>query len=366
MVKISPSLFQFKSSELARAVKKISHADLIHIDVTDGTFVGQDKASLFYDPAKLKAVQANSDVPLDVHLMVEDPLTDLEKYAALSPRPEYISFHIEATTKSGQDPKAVIKKIRSYGIKPAIAVNPATSLAEIKGLLKSLDMVLLMSVVPGLPGQSYISDVNDKIIELKGMIDEKGLETLIQVDGGIKLENVNIPINAGADVIVSGTGIFSHKSYSPREVIDKMKSVIVLGSDHGGYELKEKIRAYLDNKGIAYKDMGCYDTQSVDYPNYADKVCKPILAGEYKRGMLFCGTGIGISIRANRYNGIRAALVHNEKTAKLAAEHNNANVLVMGGRTTSVQMAKKMFDAWYTTKFEERHQRRLDMLDKKC
>ncbi|MFH1440054.1 MAG: ribose 5-phosphate isomerase B, partial [Candidatus Woesearchaeota archaeon] len=375
MVKISPSLFQFEEQELPEAVKRIPNADLIHIDVTDGGFVRQEHPSLFYDVQKVALLQRHSSVPLDVHLMVINPFVDVDKYAALKPKPEYISFHIE----SSSDPEDVIKKIRKYGIKPAIAVNPRTSLAEIEHLLGKVDMVLLMSVIPGLPGQKYIENTNRRIAQLKTMIDEKGLDTLIEVDGGIKLDNVNYPISAGADVIVSGTGIFSHKKgktidkcFSPEEVIDKMRdvqNVILFGSDHAGYGLKEKLKKYLEEKDIPYKDLGCYNEDSVDYPDYADKVAKAILSGEYQRGVLICGSGIGISIRANRYSGIRAGLCHDENTAEMSRRHNNSNVLVMGGNIVSIQKAKKMFDIWYSTGFDgntrkgERHKRRETKLD---
>jgi ribose 5-phosphate isomerase B len=297
--------------------------------------------------------------------MVVNPLEDIERYATLAPTPRFISFHVE----SKSDPETVIKKIREYGIKPAIALNPATPLSDISGLLDKVDMVLLMSVVPGLPGQGYIESVTDKIAELRGMIFEQGLDTLIEVDGGIKLHNVKYPINAGADVIVSGTGVFSDAGRTPTNVIEEMKRMkrnekLAVASDHGGCALKKQLLEYFDKKGIEYHDFGCPDEKSVDYPVYADYVAKAVQKHEYSRGILVCGTGIGISIRANRYPGIRATLCYNKFTAEMSRKHNNSNVLVMGGRTTSPAKAKTIFNTWYTTEYEGgRHQKRVAMLD---
>ncbi|MBS3121851.1 ribose 5-phosphate isomerase B [Candidatus Woesearchaeota archaeon] len=369
MVKISTSLFTIEKKELVKAVKAASNTNYFHIDVTDGEFVKDAKggASLFYNESHIKIIKSNSTVPLDVHLMIANPLDNIERYAKFYPH--YISFHIEAA----QDPLAVIKKIKLHGVKPAIALNPDTPLSMVEDLLKSVDMVLLMSVVPGKGGQGYIPQVTGKIRQLRKMIDEQGLDTLIEVDGGIKLDNIYLPINACVDIVVSGTGIYApsgheptddYKDLTPKEVIEKMKDILALGSDHGGYKLKESLKKYFDKKGVSYKDFGCYNEESVDYPDYADKAVKEILRKEYNRGVLICGTGIGISIRANRYKGIRAAKCNSVFDAEMSRKHNDANILVLGGRTTSLPSAKKIFDKWYTTEFEGgRHQRRVDKLD---
>lgn len=365
MVKISTSLFTIEKKDLQRAVKAASNTDYFHIDVTDGVFVKDAKggASLFFDESNIQRLRKNSNIPFDVHLMIAEPIKHIQRYAKF--KPKYISFHFEAAP----DPKAVIEEIRSYGVKPAIALNPDTPLSQIEGLVDSVDMVLLMSVVPGKGGQGYIPKVTGKIRQLRKIIDEDGLDTLIEVDGGIKLDNIYLPISAGADVIVSGTGIYNPKeeyiNLTPTEVIEKMKNVLALGSDHGGYKLKESLKKYFEKKSIAYKDFGCYSEESVDYPDYADKVVKEILRKEYRRGILICGTGIGISIRANRYHGIRAAKCNSVFDAEMSRKHNDANILVIGERTTSSALARKIFDAWYTTLFEGgRHQRRVNKLDK--
>ena len=140
---------------------------------------------------------------------------------------------------------------------------------------------------------------------------------------------------------------------------------LVVGSDHGGFDLKNDILTFLQSKsGIQFEDVGTYSSESVDYPDFADKVVQSILKGDADRGVLVCGTGIGISIKANRYKGIRAALVYDAFTAEMAKAHNNANILCFGGRTTSIDIVKLCLDTWMKTIYEGgRHQRRLDKLD---
>ena len=107
---------------------------------------------------------------------------------------------------------------------------------------------------------------------------------------------------------------------------------IAIGSDHGGYELKEHLKYFLEENNISFKDLGCYSLESVDYPDYAQKVALSVLNEDYDYGILICGTGIGISIAANKVNGIRAALCTSTHMSTMAREHNNANILCLGGR----------------------------------
>ncbi|SRR6056297_3344410 len=139
--------------------------------------------------------------------------------------------------------------------------------------------------------------------------------------------------------------------------------MLAIGSDHGGYELKQAIIELLQERGIAYRDMGTSGDESVDYPDFADKVARAVTAGEARAGILICGTGIGMSISANKRAGIRAALVHDSYTARMAREHNDANILVMGGRVLSSDLAKQIVAVWLDSDYEGgRHQRRLDKI----
>jgi ribose 5-phosphate isomerase B len=141
--------------------------------------------------------------------------------------------------------------------------------------------------------------------------------------------------------------------------------MIALGCDHGGFELKSEIIKYLESEGIEYKDFGTYNTDSCDYPIYGKAVAESVAKGECEKGILICGTGIGISIAANKVKGIRAALCHDVFSAKATREHNNANVLAMGGRVIGVGPAIEVVKAFLGTEFsnDERHIRRISMLE---
>ncbi|MDD7218690.1 MAG: ribose 5-phosphate isomerase B [Clostridia bacterium] len=141
--------------------------------------------------------------------------------------------------------------------------------------------------------------------------------------------------------------------------------MIALGCDHGGYELKQEIKKHLDKEGIPYKDFGCDSTQPVDYPVYAKKVAHAILNKECDKGILICGTGIGISITANKIKGIRAAVCTDCFTAEATRLHNDANILALGGRVVGPGLALKIVDTFLNTPFsgEERHKRRIDQIE---
>ena len=128
--------------------------------------------------------------------------------------------------------------------------------------------------------------------------------------------------------------------------------MIALGSDHGGFELKEHIKEYLTQKGIEYKDYGTYNEGSVDYPDCAAPVCEAVQKKTADCGILVCGTGIGISIAANKHKGIRAALCSDVYSAKMTKQHNNANIICMGGRVIGRELAFMIIDAWLETEFE--------------
>lgn len=139
--------------------------------------------------------------------------------------------------------------------------------------------------------------------------------------------------------------------------------MIVIGSDHGGYELKNHIIKYLEDNNIQYNDIGCYSEESVDYPDIAQKLCAEITAGNAERGILICGTGIGISIAANKIDGIRASVCSDEYSARMCRRHNNANVLCMGGRVVGSELALSITDVYLNEKFEGgRHQKRIDKI----
>ncbi|NMC73635.1 MAG: ribose 5-phosphate isomerase B [Geobacteraceae bacterium] len=139
--------------------------------------------------------------------------------------------------------------------------------------------------------------------------------------------------------------------------------MIALGSDHGGFELKESVKLLLKERGIPFEDLGTNDGNSVDYPDFGEKVARKVSLGEAEKGVLVCGTGIGMSIVANKFPGVRAALVADVYMAKMAKQHNNANILVLGGRVIDENEASEMVATWLDTQFEGgRHQGRLDKI----
>ena len=141
--------------------------------------------------------------------------------------------------------------------------------------------------------------------------------------------------------------------------------MIGIGSDHGGFALKQEVIGYLKEKGLDYKDYGCYDECSCDYPEYAHAVAHAVANGECEKGILICGTGIGISIAANKVPGIRAALCHDVFSAEATRQHNDANILAMGGRVVGPGLALMIVDTFLNTPFsgDERHVRRINKIE---
>jgi len=143
------------------------------------------------------------------------------------------------------------------------------------------------------------------------------------------------------------------------------KTPIIIGSDHAAYDLKEKVKAFLMERGIDVEDAGCYSEDSVDYPDFGIKVASMVSAGKFERGILMCGTGIGMSMVANKFPRVRAALCTDLFSSIMSKRHNNANILVLGARVVGDILALEIVKAWLETPFEGgRHQRRLDKFDR--
>jgi len=204
MMKVAPSILSADFGNLARDVEEIceSGCDLVHVDVMDGHFV----PNLTIGPVVVSAVAKAATKPLDIHLMVENNTFFVDLFAPL--KPEYISFHIEEE----KHPHRLIQKIRSYGIKPAIVLNPNTIPEELEYILGDLDMVLLMSVNPGFGGQSFIDTVIPKAMKLDAMRKRLNPKCLIEVDGGVSDKNIQALKDAGVDVVVAGSYVFKHKN----------------------------------------------------------------------------------------------------------------------------------------------------------
>jgi ribulose-phosphate 3-epimerase len=210
---IAPSILSADFGRLAEEVRAVSDAgaDLIHVDVMDGHFV----PNLTIGPPVVKAIRKATNLPLDVHLMIEAPERWVGEYAAAGA--DIISVHAEAATHLHR----TIQAIRGAGKRAAVALNPATPLDHLRYVLDDLDMVLIMSVNPGFGGQSFIAQALTKIADLRAEADARRLPLDIEVDGGIKVENVDAVARAGANVFVSGSGIFGAGDY--RATIARMR-----------------------------------------------------------------------------------------------------------------------------------------------
>lgn len=209
---VAPSVLSADFGHLADDVKAICDAgcDLVHVDVMDGHFV----PNLTIGPVVVAAIAKAATKPLDIHLMVQNNTFFVELFAPL--KPQYISFHIEEE----KNPHRLIQKIRSLGIKPAIVLNPHTPPEAIEYILEDLDMVLVMSVNPGFGGQSFIPNVVKKIKRLKELRDTINPNCLIEIDGGVTNNNIEMLRDAGVDVCVAGSYVFKHASY--KDAIDSL------------------------------------------------------------------------------------------------------------------------------------------------
>ncbi|MDL0101020.1 ribulose-phosphate 3-epimerase [Campylobacter felis] len=202
---VAPSLLSANFLKLEEEIKAVSEAgaDLLHIDVMDGHFV----PNLTFGPCVLEKISSISSVPLDVHLMVKDVSKFVELFLPL--KPKFLSFHIEAETH----PIKLCEYLRTQGIHPAITLNPHTPISSLEHLIEFVDMVLLMSVNPGFGGQKFLPLVYDKIRELRALIEKKQAKVFIEVDGGINGLNAADLEEAGADILVAGSYIFSSEDY---------------------------------------------------------------------------------------------------------------------------------------------------------
>ncbi len=205
---IAPSILSADFSRLGEEVKAVENAgaDWLHVDVMDGHFV----PNITIGPVVIKDIRRKTQLPLDVHLMISEPEKHLPAF--MDAGSDIITFHIEACN----DPKKLISKIKSQGIKAGVSLKPKTGLDGIKDILNSLDLVLVMTVEPGFGGQGFMKDVLPKIKELSSIYDGD-----IEVDGGINGDNSKSVLDAGANILVAGTAVFGKEDY--KKAIQELK-----------------------------------------------------------------------------------------------------------------------------------------------
>src|SRR6476646_10151295 len=205
-VRIAPSIL---SSDFARLAEEVAHveaavADLLHVDVMEGHFV----PNLTIGPPIVEALRKVTRLPLDIHLMITNPDCFIQEFAEAGAN--YLTVHVEACSHLHR----TVQSIKERGVKAGVTLNPATSLSTIEEILPDVDVVLIMSVNPGFGGQTFITSCLRKISSARAMIDRAGSRALLEVDGGVKIDNAAQVLAAGADVLVAGSAIFSSRDYA--------------------------------------------------------------------------------------------------------------------------------------------------------
>ena len=212
-MKIAPSILSCDFANMGSEIIKVSNAgaDLIHIDVMDGHFV----PNITLGPSIIKSIRKYTKLPFDVHLMIDNPAKYIDDFAKAGS--DIITCHLE----SDKNILITIESIKKYNIKVGLSVKPATPIEDIFPYLDKIDMVLIMTVEPGFGGQSFMSDMMKKVTKLKNEINNRNLSVLIEVDGGINFETVQIAAKNGVDICVAGTSVFKEKDY--KEAISQLK-----------------------------------------------------------------------------------------------------------------------------------------------
>lgn len=215
MVRIAPSILSGNFLNLEPDIRMVNkNADLIHIDVMDGSFV----PNISFGFPVVEAIAKAVTVPMDVHLMIVNPDKYVERFAKTGA--EMISFHLEAADQAGKDPRDIIAQIKSFGVKAGLVINPDIPVERLFPYIDDVDFFLIMSVFAGFGGQKFIPESIDKIKTLKAEMDRRGVVKDIEVDGGVSASNARILAEAGATILVAGSSVF--KAESPAKAINEL------------------------------------------------------------------------------------------------------------------------------------------------
>lgn len=216
MVRIAPSILSGNFLNLEPDIRMVNNnADLIHIDVMDGSFV----PNISFGFPVVEAIAKAVTVPMDVHLMIVNPDKYVERFAKTGA--EMISFHLEAADQAGKDPRDIIAQIKSFGVKAGLVINPDIPVERLFPYIDDVDFFLIMSVFAGFGGQKFIPESIDRIKTLKAEMDRRGVVKDIEVDGGVSASNARILAEAGATILVAGSSVF--KAESPAKAINELR-----------------------------------------------------------------------------------------------------------------------------------------------
>jgi ribulose-phosphate 3-epimerase len=216
MKQIAPSILSADFSKLAEEIQNVEEAgaDLIHLDVMDGHFV----PNLTFGPHLIASIRKVTRLPFDVHLMIEKPERSIQAFVDAGS--DFITVHAEAEIHLNR----TIALIKEKGLKAGVSLNPATPLCLVDEIIKDIDLLMIMSVNPGFGGQVFIQNIFEKIKKARNLIDDKAPNVLLEVDGGVKLENIRLLKEAGIDIFVAGSAIFKSKDY--KRTIQTMKKIL--------------------------------------------------------------------------------------------------------------------------------------------
>ncbi|HEY4485860.1 MAG TPA: ribulose-phosphate 3-epimerase [Nitrospiria bacterium] len=214
--KIAPSILSADFAHLADEITRVTEAgaDMIHIDVMDGHFV----PNFTIGPPIVKAIRRVTSLPLDVHLMMTNPEDYIDEF--IKAGSNYITVHVETCPHLHR----TVQSIKEEGVKAGVTLNPATPLSSVEEILSEVDLLLIMSVNPGFGGQSFIPAALEKVRRARKLIDDRGLSVELEVDGGVKVDNIGVLAQAGADIFVSGSAVFQSRDY--KDTIEKMRAAI--------------------------------------------------------------------------------------------------------------------------------------------